>query len=84
MDPAGTWQGFADLIGSSKFCAVSLFDLSLLYGFIIALTKSDYQLRKPEATDAEAWTVAGLAGLVPYLGSAIYMVLRPSIRKQLE
>ncbi|KAL7568694.1 hypothetical protein ACA910_021690 [Epithemia clementina (nom. ined.)] len=81
-DPAGTWQGFVDLITSSRFCAVSLFDLLLLYGFIIALTPLDYKLRKPEATDDEAWKVAGLTALLPYLGSAIYMTLRPSIPEE--
>ena len=78
-DPAGTWQEFVALMTSSKLCAVSAFDLTILFGFIINLTAKDYQLRKPDATAEEALKIAALTGLWPYVGSAIYMVLRPSL-----
>jgi hypothetical protein len=72
--------GFVDLLTSSRFAVISTIDLSILY---IATTKAiydDYRLRVDDDTNA-ATKVALATAVVPYLGAAIYCVLRPSLEK---
>jgi hypothetical protein len=78
-DAAGTWQGFVDLLTTSRLACVSSCDLLLLYLSITALTVRDYQLRNPGADVDEARKVALLAALFPFLGTALYCAKRPPL-----
>ena len=68
-----------DLVSTSSFASVSLLDLAILYASIVALTPRDYLLRNPDASTAEANKVAALSALVPYIGSIVYCLWRPSL-----
>ncbi|GAX19860.1 hypothetical protein FisN_1Lh682 [Fistulifera solaris] len=74
-DASGLWQGFLDLLASSKFALVSSLDLTCLHLTAVALTARDYRLR----TGKDGTLIAASTLLLPLLGSSIYLALRPSI-----
>jgi len=78
-DPQQLWQGFVDIISTSRFAAVSLVDIAILYVTSVALIVDDYKLRKPTSDDGEAQRVALLAALLPVVGSSIYCAVRPPL-----
>lgn len=81
-DPAALWQGFVNLITSSRFASVSIVDLAILYASIVALTPRDYLLRNPTSDQATANKIAALTALLPYLGTAAYCLWRPSLPQE--
>jgi hypothetical protein len=78
-DPAALWQGFVDIVSTSRFAGVSMVDISILYAAAVYLTPRDYVLRNPDASDAEARAVAAATALLPVVGSALYCALRPKL-----
>jgi len=78
-DPSSLWQGFVDVATSSRFAAVSLVDLALLYASCVSVTPSDYLIRKPGASPEEAQRVAAATALMPFVGSLLYLLLRPNL-----
>jgi hypothetical protein len=78
-DSTALWNGFVELLSTSRFAAVSVVDLAILYASAVILTPRDYQLRKPGASDEEARNVALASGLLPIVGSALYCALRPAL-----
>lgn len=74
-DAAGLWQGFLDLLASSKFALVSSLDMTCLHLTAVALTARDYRLR----TGKDGTLIAASTLFLPLLGSSIYLALRPSI-----
>lgn len=83
-DPIALWDGFVDLISTSRFAAVSLVDITILYGCGVALTPRDYRLRKPDATNTEAIAVAAATAILPIIGSALYCAIRPKLPEPAE
>lgn len=82
QDPAALWQGFVDLVSTSRFASVSLVDLTMLFACTVAATPRDYMLRNPNATQQDATKVAALTALLPFVGSAVYCAVRPSLLPQ--
>jgi hypothetical protein len=78
-DPNALWQGFLDIISTSRFASVSLVDIAILYVASVYLTPRDYLIRKPNASVEEAQAVAAATALVPVVGSALYCALRPKM-----
>jgi hypothetical protein len=74
-DASGLWQGFLDLLASSKFALVSSLDLTCLHLTAVALTARDYRLR----TGRDGTLIAASTLFLPLLGSSIYLALRPPI-----
>jgi hypothetical protein len=83
-NPAELWQGFVDLISTSRFAAVSCVDISLLLACTVSATPRDYLLRNPDADVDEARKVAALTALVPFIGSAVYCAVRPPLPQEEE
>jgi len=79
QDPTALWQGFVDLLSTSKFCNVSSIDLVLVHCAITSLIPRDYLLRNPDATMQDAIKIAAATAVFPYVGSALYVALRPSL-----
>ncbi|GKY94442.1 hypothetical protein MPSEU_000410000 [Mayamaea pseudoterrestris] len=79
QDPSALWNGFVELVSTSRFAAVSMVDITILYLSAVALTPQDYQLRRPNASDQEAMNVALATAVLPILGSALYCALRPAL-----
>jgi len=78
-DPEALLAGFVEQVSSSRFAAVSLADLTLLYLSCVNLTPDDYRLRNADATDADARTVAALTAFLPVVGSLLYLLWRPQL-----
>ena len=78
-DPTALWQGFVSLVSTSRFAAVSMVDLAILYASAVVLTPRDYLLRQPDASPEQARNVALASALLPILGSVIYCAWRPSL-----
>jgi len=78
-DPAGLLQGFWEFCTSSRFAAVSLVDIILLYASAVAVTPRDYLLRNPEATPSQAQRIALGTALLPFFGTALYCATRPAL-----
>lgn len=78
-DPVGLVRGFWEFCTSSRFAAVSLVDIILLYASAVAVTPRDYLLRNPEATPSQAQQVALGTALLPFLGTALYCATRPAL-----
>ncbi|GAX15245.1 hypothetical protein FisN_1Hh682 [Fistulifera solaris] len=77
-DASGLWQGFLDLLASSKFALVSSLDLTCLHLTAVALTARDYRLR----TGRDGTLIAASTLFLPLLGSSIYLALRPPIPEE--
>lgn len=78
-NPSALWQGFVDLVSQSRFCAVSLVDLGILYVTAVALTPRAVQIRSKDITASQAMLVALATALVPVVGTAVYLLLRPPL-----
>lgn len=78
-DPTQLWQGFTDIVSTSRFASVSLADLTILLACTVSATPRDYLLRHPEATQQQAVLTAAATALLPFVGSAIYCVVRPPL-----
>lgn len=73
------WQSYLDLASNSKFASVSSAD-AVLYNVALArLVGTDYQLRNPDATDKSANMVGLATLLLPFVGQALYLALRPKL-----
>jgi hypothetical protein len=79
-DPA-TWQGLWDLLTTDRFACVSVVDLTLLHFTCAALIKDDYLLRSTNGDDKEATAnkIAAASLVLPFVGPALYVALRPSL-----
>lgn len=77
-DSSGLWQGYLDLLGSSKFALVSSLDMTCLHLTAVALTARDYRLR----TGRNGTLIAASTLFLPLLGSSIYLALRPPIPEE--
>ena len=88
------YQDFVQLLHSSRFVAISCIDLFLLHFTCISLIPYDYTYRRRYTTALSSSTlssdddnndelrgrqIAALAAFVPYLGTALYIALRPSV-----
>jgi len=80
-NPGEVWQGFVDLVSSSKFASVSSLDLVILSLTAASLTPLDYKYRRPDAHDSRANLIAASTLLLPLLGTALYCALRPPLPK---
>lgn len=76
-----TWTGLWDLLTTNRFACVSVVDLVLLHISAVSLIPKDYMLRieENEDNDGVAWKVATLAAVFPFVGPALYCVLRPTL-----
>lgn len=74
-------SGFVDLLSSSRFAAVSLLDLTILFAVTTKAVADDYRLRI-EDSSSTATAVAFGTALVPYLGASLYCALRPSLPEE--
>lgn len=87
-DVADMWQGFIDLCGTSNLALISSVDLTFLHFASVALIPRDYLLRQTADTEEDALQkgklIAAAAALFPFLGSAMYLVLRPSFTESEE
>lgn len=86
-DPA-TWDGFWQLLATSRFACVSAADLALLHTSAAFLIAQDYRLRVvvPDDDDddsadgtAASTKIAAAAFLFPFVGPALYCALRPPL-----
>lgn len=79
QDPVTLWNGFVDLMTTSKFCAVSGMDLALIHVALTTLIPRDYALRNPDAPSDAGVKIAAATFFLPYIGSSLYLALRPSL-----
>jgi len=78
-DPAESWKGCLEFIGSSRFAAVSVADLSMITLILTKEVADDYKIRcNPENQD-RAGIIGASTALLPILGTAIYCAARPSL-----
>lgn len=83
-DPAGSFQGMLDLIGSSRFASVSFADLALITLILTKEVADDYKIRcNPEDVN-KAPVIGASTALFPILGAAIYCAVRPSFEESSE
>jgi hypothetical protein len=73
------WQDFVTLLQTSMFANVACLDLTLLHCTITALIPKDYALRNPDADPRDALRIAAATAFFPFLGSSLYLALRPSL-----
>jgi hypothetical protein len=76
------WSDFVDLFASSRLVAVSCVDLTLLHLTAAALIPADYRLRTSSTDKDEedrGRLVALAAALLPFVGPAVYVALRPKL-----
>jgi hypothetical protein len=82
-DSTAVWQGFVDILSSSRFAAISCMDLTLLHLVTAALIPADYRLRSEDdsssVVEATGNKIALAAALFPFVGPALYCALRPQL-----
>jgi hypothetical protein len=79
---ADVWQGYVDLVTSSKFASVSTMDLVILSVTAGSVIPLDIKYRRPEVEESKANLIAASTLLLPILGSAIYCALRPDLPEE--
>lgn len=89
-DAAAVWQDFIHLLSTNRFAATSCLDLTLLQVTMAALIPADYRLRtahnnnnRDDEISVTGNQIALAALVVPFLGPALYCVLRPPLFKTL-
>ena len=75
-NPAEVWQGYLDLLTTSKFAAVSSLDLVILSLTAASLIPLDCKYRQPDVDDSKANLIAASTLILPILGASLYCALR--------
>jgi hypothetical protein len=82
---------FTDLLNlasKSKFVSVSLVDLTMLYGTIVANTATDFRLREQGTASGSSTAndvgtlIAASSALVPFVGSVVYCMWRHPVTNE--
>lgn len=81
-DAAGVISGYADLLTTSRFVSVATADISILTAVASLLIPNDLKLRRRDKKGGKYdVAVAMLTLLIPVVGSALYIALRPPLIK---
>lgn len=76
------WQGYVDLVTSSKFASVSTLDLIILSATAASVIPLDLKYRQPNVKKSKANVIAASTLFLPILGAAVYVALRPNLPKE--
>jgi hypothetical protein len=76
------WQGYVDLVTSSKFASVSTLDLIILSATAASVIPLDLKYRQRNVKKSEANAIAASTLFLPILGAAVYVALRPNLPKE--
>jgi hypothetical protein len=76
------WQGYVDLVTSSKFASVSTVDLIILSTTAASVIPLDLKYRQPHVEEGKANLIAASTLFLPVLGVAAYVALRPNLPKE--
>mmetsp|Transcript_20065 Transcript_20065/g.28550 ORF Transcript_20065/g.28550 Transcript_20065/m.28550 type:complete len:332 (-) Transcript_20065:1017-2012(-) len=81
-DAASVLSGYADLFTTSRFVSVATADICILTAVASSLIPNDLKLRRPDKKKGKYdVAVAMLTLLIPAVGSALYIALRPPLIK---
>lgn len=75
-------RSYEDLFVTSKLVSASSVDAKILNIVAATLIGRDLHLRNPDIDESKANLIGASTILLPFLGSALYCALRPSLPKE--